>query len=222
MKLLVIEDEQDLLYALKKGLERKGFAVDTAEDGREGLALLEINEYDLLVLDLNLPGMDGMDVLREARKNDQSLKVLILSARGEVEDRIYGLDTGANDYLVKPFHFDELEARIRALLRRRFVDSGSVLELGNLQLDCVGRCASEYGKKIELTKTELQILEFFLINKGKTVSPEKIIEHVYDSETDIFSNSIIVHIHSLRKKVKSCNIKNIRGIGYQIEKGEEV
>ncbi len=217
MKLLVIEDEQDLLYALKKGLEKKGFAVDTAENGTEGLELWEINEYDLLVLDLNLPILDGLEVLREIRKKDHDLKILILSARGEVEERISGLNAGANDYLVKPFHFSELEARIRALLRRFFVDSGSIHTLGALELDCAGRSVTEYGEKIELTRTELLILEYLLLNQYKTVSAEKIMEHVYDSETDIFSNSVTVHIHSLRKKIKSCTIKTIRGVGYRIE-----
>ncbi|MBS4960383.1 MAG: response regulator transcription factor [Clostridiales bacterium] len=217
MRLLVIEDEMDLRNALKKGLEKSGFAVDAAEEGSEGLAFTEINEYDLVILDLNLPGIDGIEVLKKIRDRDRKIKVLILSARGEVEDKVLGLDIGANDYLVKPFHFKELVARVRALLRREFVDQGSLLTIGKLKLDTIGRCVYENEDFLELTKTELQILEFLLINKGNTVSTEKIMEHVYDNEADIFSNSISVHIHALRKKIRSCVIKTVRGIGYRLE-----
>ena len=157
MRLLVIEDEMDLRNALKKGLEKSGFAVDAAEEGSEGLAFTEINEYDLVILDLNLPGIDGIEVLKKIRDRDRKIKVLILSARGEVEDKVLGLDIGANDYLVKPFHFKELVARVRALLRREFVDQGSLLTIGKLKLDTIGRCVYENEDFLELTKTELQI-----------------------------------------------------------------
>lgn len=222
MKLLVVEDECDLRTALKTGLTKNGYAVDIAEDGTDALELHYINEYDLIILDLNLPGMDGLDVMREMRKQNSSQKVLILSARSDVDDRIAGLDLGANDYLVKPFHFEELLARIRALLRREFIQSNTILEYGDLYLDTASRQAVEKDIPLILTKTELAILEYLMQNPTKPISAEEFIEHIYDSETDLFSNAIPVHIYSLRKKMKHTHIKTIRGVGYQLHKGASI
>lgn len=221
MKLLVIEDEKDLGGAICRGLTKKGYAVDYVQDGREGLELLYVNEYDLVVLDLNLPGMDGIDLLREVRREDKELKVLILSARGSVHERILGLDSGANDYLVKPFHFEELDARIRSLLRRNFVQKDIILKVGEVTLDQSARRAFRDGFRLELTKTEFAILEYLMLHRGETISTETLLEHIYGGDVDLFSNSIKVHIHSLRKKLGEGVITNIRGQGYLIA-GEEL
>lgn len=222
MKLLVIEDDQDILRALDKGLRKCGYAVDKAEDGELGLEMLEVNRYDLVILDLNLPGLDGMEVLRRLRLLDQETKVLILSARQTVEDKVYGLDEGANDYLVKPFHFAELQARVRALLSRRFSRDRSVLVLGELSMDTVSRRVAVGEEMLDLTAKEAAILEYLLVNQRRPVRAEELLEHIWDSDTDYFSNAIKVHISTLRKKLGDrCRINNIRGVGYQLERGKE-
>lgn len=221
MKLLVIEDERDLLTAVAHGLKKKGYAVDCASDGEEGLYLIEVNQYDLVVLDLNLPKIDGLTVLEEIRKQDKQLRVLILSARSSVEERIEGLDTGANDYLIKPFHFEELDARIRNLLRRSFIQKDVCLRCGCVTLDTASRIAYEGSRILTLTKTELAILEYLILHKGMPVSTEQLMEHVFDSDTDPFSNTIKVHIYSLRRKMKHNLIQNIRGQGYRMIDREE-
>lgn len=216
MKILVIEDEQDLCSAICRGLTKKGYAVDFANDGNDGLEMLYINEYDLVVLDLNLPGIDGLDILRQVREENKELKVLILSARSAVHERITGLDFGANDYLIKPFHFDELDARIRSLLRRTFVQKDLILTAGDITVDLSSRRAYRDGFALDLTKTEFSILEYLILHKGEVISAETLLEHVYNGEVDLFSNSIKVHIHSLRKKLAEDIIQNIRGQGYTI------
>lgn len=226
MKVLVVEDELSMRQALCKGLKRCGYAVDAAGDGEEALELIDINRYDAVVLDLNLPKIDGMDVLKQIRKTDKDLRVLILSARSEVEDKIAGLDTGANDYLSKPFHFKELEARLRALLRREFAQKDTVLSHGDVKIDTAMKTVSVGGCKVELTKKEYAILEYLFMNKNKTVSAEELIEHVWDSETGLFSNSFKVHINSLKNKMAEYTgnrelIKNTRGLGYTIAKEYE-
>lgn len=223
MRILVVEDELSMQKALRKGLEKCGYAVDSAKDGEEALNLIEINPYDAVVLDLNLPKVDGMEVLRDVRKTDNELKVLILSARSEVEDKIIGLDTGANDYLSKPFHFKELEARIRALLRRDFIQMDTILTHGDIRIDTALKTVCANGRNIELTKKEYAILEYLFMNRGRIVSAEELIEHVWNSEADPFSNSFKVHINSLKKKMAECTlgrelIKNTRGLGYTISK----
>ncbi|UUZ93145.1 response regulator [Paenibacillus sp. P25] len=155
MRVLVVEDEMSLQKALCRGLRKCGYAVDPASDGRQALELIDINPYDVVVLDLNLPKASGMDVLREVRRTNKALRVLILSARGEVEDKISGLDAGANDYLSKPFHFKELEARIRALLRRNFTLGESVVTHGNIKLDTALKYVSVNHCKVELTKKNM-------------------------------------------------------------------
>ena len=221
MKLLLIEDEQDLRNALQRGLIKRGYAVDAASDGAKGFEMACIYEYDLLILDLNLPSMDGLDILKELRKENKELRVLILSARSDVENRIVGLDFGANDYLVKPFHFDELEARIRSLLRRRFVQEDVRLTCGRVEVDTARRCAYENRILLDLTRTEFAILEFLMLNRGQPVSTEQLMEHIYDGEADLFSNAIKVHIHMLRRKLQSDLIQNIRGAGYIILEEEK-
>ena len=219
MKLLIIEDEEDLLAALKAGFEKKGYVVDAADDGLNGCELAFINHYDLIILDLNLPSMDGLEILRHIRENDLNQKVLILSARSDYAQRIEGLDLGANDYLVKPFDFGELEARVRSLLRRSFTQLGVVLTFGRFSLDtCAHLLFTDAGDKIDLTPKEYAILEYLLLHRGRAVSAEELIEHVWLSDSSLFSNAIKVHISTLRKKLAAYSdeelIKNLRGAGY--------
>lgn len=225
MKLLLIEDEEDLVEALAYGLRKSGYAVDTAMDGQDGLELAFINEYDLIILDLNLPSMDGLDILTEIRKINQEIKILILSARSNFEQRIEGLDLGANDYLVKPFDFGELLARVRALLRRTFIQQDTRLKYGKLIVDTAKRCATYQDDLIELSPKEFSILEYLMTHQGRAISAEELMEHVWHSDNDMFSNAVKVHISTLRKKISSvCSdevISNIRGAGYIIHEREE-
>lgn len=217
MKLLLVEDEKMLSKVITKGLKKHGYAVDNAYDGEEALQFLEINDYDLVILDLNLPKIDGIDVLKDIRKTDNELKVIILSARSDVEDKIIGLDSGANDYLAKPFEFAELEARIRNLLRRAFVQQNVKLSCGEITIDTASKIVKVKDIIVELTKKEYSILEYLMYNKNKVISAEKVIEHVWDSDVDLFSNSFKFHIHSLKKKLSVSEgdvIRNIRGQGY--------
>lgn len=203
MRILVVEDEIDLCDSIKEGLEIDGYAVDSCYNGQEALQLLIEENYDLAVLDLNLPELDGIEILKELRKTNNHVKVLILSARSSVLDKVRGLDLGANDYLAKPFDFEELEARIRNLLRRSFVQGNSVLTWNNLALDTVKRIAFTGENEISLTKKELGLLEYFLHNQHKVISQEELMEHVWNMEADSFSNAVRVHIASLRKKLKA-------------------
>ena len=223
MKLLLIEDEQDLAAALSRGFQKKGYAVDVATDGKEGWEQSGINEYDLIILDLNLPSMDGLEILADIRARDKEQPILILSARSAVAQRIQGLDMGANDYLVKPFDFGELEARVRSLLRRSFVQNDTVLYAGNLCVDTAAKRAyTADGQVIELSPKEFAILEYLLLHRGAAISAETLIEHVWHSESDYFSDSVKVHISTLKKKLLSaCEnefISNIRGAGYIIHR----
>ena len=202
MRILIVEDEIDLCDAIAEGLELDGYAVDRCYTGEAAYEMLMVETYDLVVLDLNLPGMDGMDVLREVRKVNKELKVLILSARSSVSDKVQGLDSGANDYLAKPFAFEELEARIRSLLRRSFDQETIVLVWNSISLDTAGRTASVNGVQIPLTRKELAILEYFMLHPTKVISQEELIEHIWNMEADSFSNAVRVHIATLRKKLK--------------------
>lgn len=225
MRILVVEDELDLLDAIAEGLRIDGYAVDTSDDGEEGLELALVNDYDLVILDLNLPNIDGIDILKAIRENNKLTKVLILTARSTIEDRVKGLDLGANDYLVKPFHFDELEARIRCLLRIKFIQEDNELKYNTLKIDVKSRKAYTDDKSIKLTKKEFSILEYLMKNINRAISQEELIEHVWDNSVDMFSNSVRVHINSLRKKLKENLdyevIKNVVGVGYIIESLEE-
>ncbi len=217
MKLLVVEDEIFLQSALKKGFTKLGYAVDTASDGEEALERYYSSIYDAIILDINLPKIDGIAVLKEIRKENAEVRVLILSARSELEDKIIGLDTGANDYLAKPFHFKELEARVRALLRRDFSTQSTEIMADRLVLETALKKVYLDGIEINLTKKEYGILEYLLMHKGTLVSGEDLIEHVWDSEADTFTSAFKVHINSLRKKLPQNTIRNIRGQGYYVE-----
>ncbi len=226
MKLLLVEDERLLSKNIAKGLRILGYAVDCAYDGEEALALYDLNEYDLMILDLNLPRIEGMEVLRQIRKKDETFRILILSARNTVEDKISGLDSGSNDYLTKPFDFKELEARIRGLLRREFTTRSTELCCGVLHLDTSMRKVwHENGRIISLSPKEYGLLEYLMAHAQQLVSAEELIEHVWDKEADPFSNAFRFHIHSLRKKLEEAGaadyIVTQRGQGYRIQSPEE-
>ena len=224
MRLLIVEDEKELCDTVAKSLYGAGYEVDTCYDGDEALDYILSDDYDLIVLDLNLPGTDGMDILRELRKKNEETKVLILSARSQIADKVEGLDAGANDYMEKQFHLQELEARIRSLTRRKFVQKDVCLECGELTFDTRKREAYAKGIQVALTRKENGILEYLILNQGRPVSQEELIEHVWDASVDSFSGSVRVHMSSLRKKLKAAlgydPIVNKVGEGYEI--GESV
>lgn len=225
MRILLVEDEKLLSDMVTKGLRNGGYAVDAVYDGEEALYQYEVNEYDLIVLDLNLPKVDGLDVLRKIRAADEKIKILILSARTKVEDRILGLDEGANDYLIKPFDFGELEARIRGLMRREFVQVPPTLNFRDLRVDTNAKKAVIGSTTVSLTRKEYGILEYLLLHKNQVISAEKLTEHVWDNDFDPFSNTFRYHIHSLKKKLNMVSgtdyIKTVHGQGYIIEEEQE-
>lgn len=218
MRILIVEDELDLQEAIADGLKIDGYAVDTCDNGEDAYELLFIENYDLVILDLNLPKMDGLDVLANIREEKPELKVLILSARSSVEDIVKGLDIGANDYLAKPFDFSELEARIRNLLRRKFTQERSIVTFDAMRVDLLKRIAYINDRKLSLTKKEFALLEYFLLNPNRAIRSEELIEHLWDANADSFSGAIRVHISSLRKKLKTVlcydPIETIIGEGY--------
>lgn len=220
MRLFIVEDEKEICDTVAKSLYDAGYEVDTCYDGEEALAGILTENYDLVVLDLNLPGMDGMEILKELRQENEETKVLILSARGQIADKVEALDAGANDYMEKPFHLQELEARIRSLTRRKFVQKDVCLESGEIKFDTVRREAYAKGEMVSLTRKENGILEYLLLNLGRPVSQEELIEHVWDASVDSFSGSIRVHMSSLRRKLKSVlgydPVLNKVGEGYKI------
>jgi DNA-binding response OmpR family regulator len=221
MKLLIVEDSERLRRSLNQGLQRAGFAVDLAGDGREGLAYAEINDYDVIILDLMLPEMDGLTVLKSLRRQGRNTHVLILSAKDQVEDRIRGLELGADDYLIKPFAFDELCARVRALVRRRYDSKDPVLRVDDLEIDTARQQASRNGRPLPLTPTELALLHLLVLRRGRVVTREQILDHLYDSAAEVSSNVIDVLVCSLRKKVQPEGTRPLiltrRGSGYGIE-----
>lgn len=223
MRILVVEDELDLQEAIAECLRIDGYAVDTCDNGADAYELLYIENYDLVVLDLNLPQMDGIEVLKKIRDKKPNLKVLILSARNSVHDKVMGLDYGANDYLAKPFDFAELEARIRNLLRQKFSCPHTVLTCGPISMDLSRRIVHVQNKQLLLTKKEFALLEYFLMNPERVISQEELIEHIWDATADYFSGAIRVHISALRKKLKQAlqedPIETKIGAGY-ILKGE--
>ena len=221
MHLLVIEDERVLCETIVRSLRRLAYSVDHCYDGDQALELLGTERYDLVLLDLNLPGKDGMTVLRTFRQRDRKTPVLILSARSEVKDKVEGLDAGANDYLSKPFHLAELEARIRSLTLRQFTQQDVLLTFKALSFDTRSRTATVDGQTLALTRKETGILEYLMVHQGRPVSQEELMEHVWDNSVDSFSNSIRVHISALRKKLRAAlgydPIRNRIGEGYLME-----
>ncbi|MFW5489970.1 MAG: response regulator transcription factor [Desulfovibrio sp.] len=222
MRILIVDDEKTLLDQLRKGLEEQRYMVETALDGEEALDKLFATPVDLVVLDVMLPGLSGLEVLRALRDEGDDTPVLMLTAKGDIDDKIKGLDLGADDYLAKPFSFDELLARVRALLRRSGGQSGAALRAGDLCLDTVSRVVTRAGEPLNLTAREFSILEFFLYNKNRAVSRFSLAEHVWGDAFDPFSmsNFMDVHIKNLRKKIGDADgsvIQTIRGVGYIVK-----
>lgn len=221
MRLLVVEDEADLSYFIQKGLEKSGYLVDAAYDGQEALFMAESGSYDCVILDLNLPKMDGLEVLRRLRTKDEFIKILILSARTKVEERVEGLDLGANDYLCKPFDFLELEARIRTLLRISYIQKSTVYCCGQFSLNMKTHEFKMNDSVLLFTRKETMILEYLFMHQGQIVSQEKLIEQCWDDDADLFSNALKFHLHSIKKKLEKEEpdheyIKNVRGRGYMM------
>ena len=221
MRILMVEDEKALFDAIARGFRHLDYSVDCCYNGQSAMDVLSFERFDLVVLDLNLPDADGMTVLKTLRETDSETKVLILSARGEVADKVAGLDAGSNDYLTKPFHLDELAARIRSLTRRQFTQNDVVLTCGNLTFDTKARTACVGQEALALTRKETGILEHLMLNQGRPVSQEELLEHVWDRNANSFSNSIRVHMSSLRKKLRAAlgydPIRNRIGEGYVME-----
>lgn len=220
MRVLVVEDDLDLVELLSEGLSMYGYAVDKAMDGEEAVDMAYVETYDIIILDINLPKKDGYEVLSEIRKFDQEVNIIMLTARSDIDDRVKGLDHGANDYMIKPFDLKELDARMRALLRRKSVTENQVLEAAGISFDTTSREAFIGDTKLNLTAKETAILEYLFLNKEKFVSSEELIDHVWDANADSFSNSVRVHMSSLRKKIKEVSgknkIENVIGKGYRI------
>ncbi|MCL4338314.1 response regulator transcription factor [Patescibacteria group bacterium] len=220
MRILVIEDEAKLNLVIKKGLQQKGYAVDSAFNGKEGELFAENDSYDLIVLDVMLPEKDGLTLCKSLRSNGIHTPVLFLTAKDTLEDKIAGLDSGGDDYIIKPFEFSELLARVRALLRRPRETLPPVLKSGNLVLDTRTQTVKIDGKEIKLTLREFRLLEYLLRNKNIALEREQILDHVWDMSYDSFSNAVDVHIKNLRKKLKSeyaKKLETVRGIGYKLK-----
>ena len=218
MRVLIIEDNQRLCQAVAEGLRAQGFTVDTAASATEGLRIWRAADYEAAVLDLMLPDGTGLSVLKEMRDRGDMTPVLILTALGSIEDRVRGLDCGADDYLVKPFAMQELIARLRALLRRPGAALGRMLTLGSVKLDTSARIATVADTPLDLTRSELIVLEALLRNQGRVISKERLAEALYDFEQERSANSVETQVHRLRKKLASAgadvSLRTLRGLGY--------
>jgi len=220
VRILVVEDHEKVARFIVRGLREERYAVDHASTGTEGLSMARVNEYDAIVLDVMLPGKNGFDVAAELRARDVQAPIIMLTVKDRVEDKVRGLDAGADDYLVKPFAFAELLARIRALLRRRGRGATSVLTLADLTLDAVSHRVTRAGRPVDLTNREYALLDFLMRNKGRVVTRTAIIEHVWDMNFDSDTNLVDVHIRHLRSKLDDDFspklIHTVRGVGYAL------
>jgi heavy metal response regulator len=221
MRLLVVEDEKKVASFIKQGLEEEGYAVDVTGYGKEGLGMALDRLHDLIILDISLPQMDGLQVLKRLRQQRVNTPVLLLTVRATIEDKVLGLDAGADDYLTKPFAFQELVARVRALLRRRAEAEPALLQAADLILDPAQRIVSRGGEKVELTAKEFALLEYFMRNRGRVLTRTMIIEHVWNYDFDTMTNIIDVYVNYLRKKIDSGRepklIHTVRGAGYVLK-----
>lgn len=222
MRILVIEDEHRIANTIKKGLEQEKYAVDVAYQGNDGFDLASTEDYDLIILDLMLPQMDGITICKELRKNNNHVPIIMLTAKGQVQDKVLGLDSGADDYLTKPFSFEELLARIRALIRRPKTAMNQVLKVKDLELDVKEYVVKRSGKKISLTSKEYSLLEYLMRNANTVCTKEQIISHVWDYDADILPNTVEVYIRNLRNKIdapfkkEKPLINTVRGFGYKL------
>lgn len=221
MRILVVEDERQLCDDIAEDLELERYTVERCYDGLTAWETILVEPYDLVILDLNLPGMDGLDILRAVRQEKPELRVLILSARSALSERVAGLDLGADDYLTKPFELEELEARVRALLRRDFAPRGAAVSAGALTLDVQRREITADGSALPLTRKEFELLEYLMLHPGRTVSQEELLDHIWESDSNPFSHSVRMHISSLRKKLRQAlgydPIVTKIGQGYRLE-----
>ena len=218
MQLLLVEDDAMLGRAVLTGLKMDGYAVDWMSTGQSALHCLETDEYDLVILDLGLPDIDGKNVLDTLRKRGQTTPVIILTARDSIEDRVGGLDAGADDYLVKPFDQNELMARVRALLRRRSGRASSVVQYRDIVLHPDSMKVEFQGQPVEISRREFALLQELLVNTGRVLTREQLERAIYDWDQDVASNAVEVHIHHLRKKFYNDLIRTVRGVGYMVEK----
>lgn len=221
MRILLVEDEEKIASFVARGLKEARYVVDVAADGEKGLYMAEVNEYDLLILDIMLPGKDGISVCRELRSKKIDIPILMLSAKDTTDDKVRGLNFGADDYLAKPFAFKELLARVQALLRRSSPVKGGILKIGDLELDQLTHKVSRGGKEIDLTSKEYALLEYMMLNAGKVITRTSISEHVWHENFDSFTNVIDVYMNYLRNKIdkgfKKPLIRTVRGSGYIIQ-----
>ena len=222
MRILVVEDEHRIANSIKKGLEQERYAVDVAYTGIDGFDLASTEDYDLVILDLMLPGMNGLEICRQLREKQIHIPILILTARDQVQDKVTGLDTGADDYLTKPFSFEELLARIRALIRRPQQNLDTVLKINDLEINTRTFKVIRAGKLIQLSSKEFSLLEFLVRHPNTILTKDQIISHVWDYESDILPNTVEVYIRNLRRKIdlpfknQKILIHTIRGFGYKI------
>jgi len=222
MRILVVEDEHRIANAIKRGLEQETYAVDAVYGGNEGYDMASTEDYDLIILDLMLPEMDGITICRQLRQNKIHTPILMLTAKGQIEDRVQGLDSGADDYLTKPFSFEELLARIRALSRRPKVAFNETLAVGDLNLNTKLFHVERGGRSISLSSKEFSLLEYLMRNANKILTKDQIIDHVWDYDADILPNTVEVYIRNLRNKIdfpfknKKNLIRTVRGFGYKI------
>jgi len=221
MRLLIVEDEKTLANLIKKGFEEEGFAVDVAYDGEDGVYFAQNNVYDAIVLDIMLPIIDGVSLLKTLRSQNNSTPVIMLTAKDTLKDKVLGLDSGSDDYLTKPFSFEELLSRTKAIIRRRYATSSPIITINDLEIDTAKKTVKRANVAIELSAKEYALLEFLAVNKDKVVSRTMIIEHLYNEDFDLDSNIIDVFINKLRNKIdRNFNkklIHTIRGMGYSIK-----
>lgn len=221
MRILIIEDEEEITSFIRKGLVSEHFVVDSATDGEQGLKLAGINDYDLLVLDIKLPQKDGIEVCREVRRKGKTFPIIMLSVKSDTHTKVEALNIGADDYLTKPFSFEELLARIRALLRREKKIIGPRLKFADLEMDTIAHEVKRAGRLIQLNKKEFTLLEYFMRNPGITLTRSMILEHVWDMNTDPFTNTVDVHVRFLREKIDNRHrqklIQTVHGYGYKME-----
>ena len=226
MRVLLVEDDRKVASLVRKGLEAEDYAVDVAQDGEEGQFMAAEYDYDIVILDVNLPRVSGLAVLKEIRSRRPHLPILLLTSHNRVEDRVRGLDLGSDDYLTKPFSFSELSARVRAILRRRARPADLVLRVADLELNRTSRIVSRAGRRIELTSKEFALLEHLMQNAGRRVTRAMIVEKVWNLSFDTMTNVVDVYINYLRKKVDEGFdrklIRTIRGVGYEMAGDDEV
>lgn len=217
MRLLLVEDDEILGEGLVEGLKMEGYAVDWLTNGKHADEALKVNSYELIVLDLNLPDMEGLDILRALRARKDETPVMVLTAKDTVPDRVLGLDSGADDFVIKPFELDEVCARLRALARRNEGRSAPTIEYKGIILDPASRQVTWNDEKIDLSQKEFEILSFLMSNIGRVISRARLEESMYSWDSDVESNTVEVHIHHLRKKLDPSIIRTVRGVGYIID-----